>query len=136
LLAGFLLSSTSIFVAGFNGFNRGASFPEAIIWAGAGVALALLSLGGMSMALTTRGARRIMACVVYALGLSFTAIAALGSQHGGRVLSEATSAALIGECSRLDAQYKRADAALAKLPETRPAAVNQSELDALLKDPV
>jgi hypothetical protein len=33
-----------------------------------------------------------------------------------------------------EAQYKRADAALSKLPDTRPVSVIQSELDATLKD--
>jgi hypothetical protein len=87
------------------------------------------------MALASSGARRALAACVYALGLCFTAIAALGSQQGGRSLNEATAAALTGESGRLESQYKRADAALAKLPATRPVAVIQSELDAKLKDP-
>jgi hypothetical protein len=128
LLAGFLLSATSICIAGMNGFARGATVPEAVLWAGAGVALALCSLGGIST-------RRALAVCVYALGLAFTAIAALGSQHGGRALNEATAAALTGERGRLEAQYKRADAAIAKLPATRPTAVVQAELDAVLRDP-
>jgi hypothetical protein len=87
------------------------------------------------MALTTKGARRVMACVVYALGLSFTGIAALGSQHGGRALNEATARALSGERARLESQYRRADAALTKLPEARPTAAIRAEIDAALKDP-
>jgi hypothetical protein len=66
--------------------------------------------------------------------LTFTAIAALGSLHGGRSLNEATAAALTGERTRLEAQYKRADMTLDRLPEARPVAVIQAELDAILTD--
>jgi hypothetical protein len=87
------------------------------------------------MALASNGARRYLAAAVYLLGLTFSAIVALGSQHGGRALNDATAAALTGERGRIESQYRRADAALSKLPETRPVAVIQSELAALLKDP-
>jgi hypothetical protein len=134
LLAGLLRASTSIVIAGLNGFNRGATLPEAVIWCGAGVGLALISLAGISGALTNTGSRRILAAVAYVFGLSFTVVAALGSQHGGRSSNEATAMALTSERSRLEVAYKRADAALGRLPETRPVAVIQSELDAILKD--
>jgi hypothetical protein len=129
LTAGFLLSSTSLFVAGLNGWNRGASLPEQIIWAGAGAALALLSLVGISGALTNTGLRRLLAALAYLLSLSFTIISALGSQHGGRILNEATSTALVGT-SKLEEAYKRAEATLAKVPQTRPASVIQADIDA------
>jgi hypothetical protein len=133
-LAGVLLATASIVIAGLNGYGRGATRIEAIIWAGIGVGLALISLIGISSTLIHTGARRILAVIAYVFGLSFTVIAALGSQHGGRALNEATATALADERSRLDAAYKRADAVLSKLPETRPASVIQSELDAMLKD--
>jgi hypothetical protein len=85
--------------------------------------------------LAASGARRYLAAAVYALGLAFTAIAALGSQHGGRSMNEATATALTGERSRLESAYRRADTALGKLPATRPVAVVQAELDGVLKDP-
>jgi hypothetical protein len=87
------------------------------------------------MALASKGARRYLAASVYALGLTFTAIAARGSQHGGRSLSEATATALTGERNRLESAYMRADAALSKLTATRPVAVIEAELNAKLKDP-
>jgi hypothetical protein len=71
--------------------------PEAVIWCGAGVGLALISLAGISGALTNTGSRRILAAVAYVFGLSFTVVAALGSQHGGRSLNEATATALTSE---------------------------------------
>jgi hypothetical protein len=90
---------------------------------------------GISGVLIAAGFLRAIAAVAYALCLSYTVIAALGSQHGGRAFNESAAAALAGERVRLEATYKRAEVALAKLPQTRPAAVVQAEVDAKLKNP-
>ena len=45
LVAGLLLASTSIVIAGLNGWNRGATLLEAIIWAGAGAVFAWRYIG-------------------------------------------------------------------------------------------
>jgi hypothetical protein len=66
---------------------------SSVIWAGAGVALALISLGGISGTLSKKGSRRFLAALAYLRSLSFSIISALGSQHGGRALSEATDGA-------------------------------------------
>lgn len=135
LTAGTLLALASIAIAGLNGWARGASLPESVIWSGAGIALALVSLFGFSLALTCNGARRTSACVAWLLGLSFTIIAALGSQHGGRELATRTDGAITGERARLESAYKRASDELGTLPTARPAAVIDTELAGILKDP-
>lgn len=134
LVAGVLLALTSVSLAALSGWSRGASLPESLIWAGAGIALALVSLFGLSLALTCNATSRAAATAAWLLALSFTVVAALGSQHGGRELAGRTEAAAVGDHGRAQADYDRAAAALAQLPETRPAAVIQGELSVLLQD--
>jgi hypothetical protein len=63
LLAGVLLSGTSLTLAGIAGYNRGATPLEAVIWCAAGVALSLCSLAGVSATLTVQGfARKFPGC--------------------------------------------------------------------------
>lgn len=134
LMAGTLLALASIAIAALNGWARGASLPESVIWAGAGCALALVSLFGLSLALTCNGARQASACTAWLLALSFTIVAALGSQHGGRELAARTDGAITGERARLESAYRRASDELATLPAARPAAVIETELAAILQD--
>jgi hypothetical protein len=87
------------------------------------------------MFITSDGiARKMMASIVYIFGLGFTAIAALGSAHGGRSYNVATNTALQSERQRLEISYKRTDEALSKLPLVRPASVIHSELDAVKQE--
>jgi len=132
--AGILLAGASIALAALNGWARGASPFESAIWAGAGVALALVSLFGLSLVLTNHGHRRRAAAIAWVLGLGFTVVAALGSQHGGRELAGRTESAAVGNHARHRADYDRATATLAGLPATRPAAVIGGEIAALLQD--
>lgn len=134
LVAGALLSLASVSLAALNGWSRGASIYESLIWSGAGIALALVSLFGLSLMLTHHGQARRAAGLAWALGLSFTLVAALGSQHGGRELATRTEGAAVGDHARHQADYDRATAQLAKLPETRPVGVIQQELAVLLQD--
>jgi hypothetical protein len=71
-----------------------------------------------------------MAALACLLGLAFTVVSGLGSQHGGRVLNEATSTALVGTRTKLEEAYRRAEATLAKIPQTRPASVIKADIDA------
>jgi hypothetical protein len=131
--AGLLLCAVSITIAAHNGWNRGATFTDQVVWAGAGVALALLSVSGMSMVLISRGAtRKALAGTVYLLGLGFTAIAAVGSQHAGRDFNAATSESLVGQRQRLEAAYNRANDTLSKLPTARPADVVQTDIERIM----
>ena len=134
LTAGTLLALASIAIAALNGWARGASIPESLVWAAAGIALALVSLFGLSMMLTHHGAPRAAASGAWLLGLAFTVIAALGSQHGGRELAGRVDGAAIGDRARHEADYKRASDELALLPASRPAAVVDQELATLLQD--
>lgn len=134
LAAGTLLALASVAIAALNGWSRGASLPESLVWAGAGIALALVSLFGLSLMLTHHGQQRATAGIAWALGLTFTVVAALGSQHGGRELATRTEGAVVGNHVRHQADYGRAAAQLAELPATRPAAVIQQELAVLLQD--
>ena len=133
-IAGTLLGVASIAIAGLNGWSRGASLPESAIWAAAGIALALVSLFGLSMALTCHGQARTTAGIAWALGLTFTVVAALGSQHGGRELAGRLDGAAAGDRARLEADHKRAVADLALLPATRPTDLLQRELSLTLQD--
>lgn len=126
--AGFLLALASISIAALNGWARGASPPESAVWAGAGIALALISLFGFSLALTCNGAKRTAASAAWLLGLAFTITAALGSQHGGRELAARTDGAITGERARLESAYKRASDELATLPAARASAVIDNSL--------
>jgi hypothetical protein len=135
LLAGILLSTTSISLAGIAGYNRGATPIEAVIWCAAGVGLSLCSLAGVSATLTAHGfIRKSLAALVYMFGVTFTGISGLGSLNCGRELSVATSTALTSERDRLTTQYDRANDALKQLPSARPVSVVQTEIDALLKE--
>jgi hypothetical protein len=134
LTAGTLLALASVAIAALNGWSRGASLPESVIWAAAGIALALVSLFGLSFALTCNGQARTVACTAWLLGLTFTVVAALGSQHGGRELAGRLDGAATGDRARHEADYKRAVDDLALLPATRPAAVIEQELAVLLQD--
>lgn len=134
LVAGTLLAGTSVSLAALNGWSRGASLPESVIWAGAGIALALVSLFGLSLALTCHGQARRAAALAWLLGLSFTVVAALGSQHSGRELAGRSEVAAAGNRARHQTDYDSAVATLAKLPETRPIAVIENELSVLLQD--
>lgn len=98
------------------------------------MALALVSLFGLSLVLTHHGQRRAVAGVAWLLGLTFTIVAALGSQHGGRELAGRTDSAIAGERARLEAAYKRESEELAALPPARPASVADAELAVILKD--
>ena len=130
LTAGTLLALASVAIAALNGWSRGASLPESTIWAAAGIALALVSLFGLSLVLTHHGQARTTAGVAWVLGLTFTVVAALGSQHGGRELAGRTDVAATGDRARFEADHKRAVDELALLPATRPAAVIDQELAA------
>jgi hypothetical protein len=134
LTAGTLLALASIAIAALNGWSRGASLPESLVWAAAGIALALVSLFGLSLMLTHQGQRRAAAGIAWLLGLTFTVIAALGSQHGGRELAGRVDGAAIGDRARYEADYKRGVDDLALLPATRPAAVIGQELVTILQD--
>ena len=134
LTSGTLLGLASIAIAALNGWSRGASLPESTIWAAAGIALALVSLFGLSFALTCNGQSRTVACTAWLLGLTFTVVAALGSQHGGRELAGRTDGAATGDRARFQADHTRAVDALALLPVTRPADLIQRELDLTLQD--
>ncbi len=134
LTAGTLLALASISIAALNGWSRGASPPESLVWAGAGIALALVSLFGFSLMLTHHGARRTAASAAWLLGLAFTITAALGSQHSGRELAARTDDAITGERARLEAAYKRASEELATLAAARASAIIDNELAVILKD--
>jgi hypothetical protein len=134
LTAGTLLALASIAIAGLNGWSRGASLGESIIWAAAGIALALVSLFGLSFALTCNGQARTTAGIAWLLGLTFTVVAALGSQHGGRELAGRTDDASTGERTGLESAYKSATDGLALLPATRPPALIDQELALALGD--
>ena len=108
--------------------------PNLVVWAGAGIALALVSLFGCSLLLTQHGARRALAGIAWLFGLAFTITGALGSQHGGRELAARTDGAITGERARLEAAYRRASDELAALPPARPAPVINTELSGILKD--
>jgi hypothetical protein len=131
--AGLLLCGVSITIAAHNGWQRGATFTDQIVWAGAGTALALLSVSGMSMVLISRGAtRKALAGTVYLLGLGFTAIAAVGSQHAGRDFNAATADSLQGQRARLESAYKRASDSLSQLPAARPAEIVQTDIERIM----
>lgn len=132
--AGILLAGASIALAALNGWGRGASVFESVVWAGAGIALALVSLFGLSLVLTNHGQRRRAAGIAWVLAMGFTVVAAVGSQHGGRELAGRTESAAVGHHARHQADYDRAAATLAALPVTRPAAVIEGEIAALLQD--
>lgn len=134
LTAGTLLALASIAIAALNGWSRGASPLESTVWAAAGIALALVSLFGLSQVLTNHGQRRTAAGVAWLLSLIFTVVAALGSQHGGRELAGRTEVAAAGDRARHEADYSRAETALAGLPAARPAGVIEQELAVLLQD--
>jgi len=134
LAAGILLAGASIALAALSGWSRGASPLESAIWAGAGVALALVSLFGLSLMLAHHGAQRRAAGIAWVLALGFTVVAALGSQHGGRELAGRTESAAVGNHARHQADYDRAAATLPALPTTRPVAVIEGEIAALLQD--
>ena len=93
-----------------------------------------MSLFGLSFALTCNGQARTTAGIAWLLGLTFTVVAALGSQHGGRELAGRLDGASTGERTRLESTYTRASDALALLPATRPAAVIGQQLAVLLQD--
>lgn len=135
LLAGILLSATSISVAALAGWNRGASTPESVIWAGAGIGLSLAALAAPSMLVMARGWRRAATASIYALSLAFVIVAALGSQHAGREVASSSERATAGEREKLEVAYRHARDALTALPATRPARVIEAELDAILRDP-
>ena len=134
LTAGTLLALASIAIAALNGWSRGASMYESFVWAAAGIALALVSLFGLSLVLTNHGPRRTAAGIAWLFGLIFIVVAALGSQHGGRELAGRLDGAATGDRARHEADYKRAVDALALLPATRPVAVIDQELAAILLD--
>ena len=134
LTAGTLLALASIAIAALNGWSRGASLPESLVWAAAGIALALVSLFGLSLMLTHHGQARTTAGIAWSLALIFTVVAALGSQHGGRELAGRTDDAATGNRARFEADHKRATDDLALLPATRPATVIDQELVLLLQD--
>ena len=128
------MALASIAIAALNGWSRGTSLPESLVWAAAGIALALVSLFGLSMMLTHQGKPRTTAGIAWVLGLTFTVVAALGSQHGGRELASRTDGAATGDRARFEADYKRAAGDLALLPATRPAAVIDQELAIMLQE--
>jgi hypothetical protein len=135
LLAGGLLSTTSLTLGGLAGYNRGATTLEAIIWCAAGVALSLCSLAGVSATLTVHGfIRKSLAALVYMLGVTFTGISGLGSINCGREVAASTSTAIIQEHERLSAQYHRADMTLSALPSARPVFIVKAEIDTLQRD--
>ena len=134
LAAGSLLALASVAIAGLNGWSRGASPAESTIWAAAGVALALVSLFGLAIALSCNGPTRGTAYTAWVLGLTFTVVAALGSQHGGRELAGRLDGAATGDRARFEADHKRASDELALLPAARPAPVINQELAVLLQD--
>jgi hypothetical protein len=135
LLAGGLLSTTSLTLGGLAGYNRGATTLEAIIWCAAGVALSLCSLAGVSATLTAHGfVRKSLAALVYMFGVTFTGISGLGSINCGREVAASTSTAITQEHERLSAQYQRADMALSALPSARPASIVKAEIDTLQRD--
>ncbi len=128
LAAGTLLGLASIAIAALNGWSRGASLAESLVWAAAGIALALVSLFGLSLVLANHGQARATAGIAWLLGLTFTVVAALGSQHGGRELAGRLDGAATGDRVRFEADHKRAAGELALLPATRPAGVIDQEL--------
>lgn len=134
LAAGLLLCGVSVSLAAQAGWHRGATQPESWIWTTAGVALAVVSLTGLSAALSSRGVLRAAATTAWLLSLLFVVVAGLGSQHGGRELAARTDGAATSERARHEAAYKRASAELEALPTARPAGVIKTELVVVLKD--
>lgn len=132
--AGLALAAVSIALAALAGWSRGASTPESVLWATAGAALAVVSLVGLSVALTSHGPARRAAYAAWVLSLAFTVVAALGSQHGGREFASRLDSASTGDRTRLEADHKRATDALALLPAARPSGVINEELATHLKD--
>src|SRR5262249_44066644 len=98
---------TSISLAAWAGWNKGASLPESCIWTAAAIGLSLCSLAGVSGTLTTRGFKKFLAALVYMFGVTFTGISGLGSLNCGRQLASETSTAITQEHERLTAQYQR-----------------------------
>ncbi|KWT66690.1 hypothetical protein APY04_2321 [Hyphomicrobium sulfonivorans] len=134
LAAGAMLAGVSVALAALSGWSRGATPLESAIWSAAGVALALVGLFGLSLAMASHGQHRRAAAAAWLLGLAFTVVAALGSQHGGRELAGRSETATVGHHARHEADHDRAAAELAALPATRPVAVIEQQLAMLLQD--
>ena len=80
LIAGTLLSGTSLALAGLAGWNKGATPYESVIWCVASLALSICSLAGIGATLNSKGfIRRFLALCVYLARLAVTMIAGLGS---------------------------------------------------------
>jgi hypothetical protein len=135
LLAGGLLSTTSLALATLAGWNKGATIQDSCIWAIASLALSICSLAGIGATLNSNGfIRKSLALCVYLAGLAVTMVAGLGSINCGRQLATATSTAITQEHDRLSAQYQSAESELSKLPQVRPVSVVQAEIDVVSKE--
>ncbi|MEQ1653202.1 MAG: hypothetical protein ABL897_11995, partial [Hyphomicrobium sp.] len=77
---------------------------------------------------------KLIVAPLYALALAFAIAAALGNASGGRQHVAAVQEADATSAAGATEAYAGANAALAKLPHTRPVAVIETELAAILKD--
>ena len=134
LFAGILLSLVSVALAAQAGWHRGATQLEQTVWAAAGVALAIVSLTGLSAARQCSETMRRAALGAWLLALAFVLVSGLGSQHGGRELASRTDTAATGDRTRAEAAYTRAGSELAALPAARPVGVLENELSSILQD--
>ena len=111
----------------------------AIVFATVAVAASALLALTPSAFLIAAGHKRygsaLFSALAFVIAGLYSVTAALGAASGARFQASAVSEDVNGNRERLQRSYSDADAALARLPATRPPSALQAEIDGLLRDP-